>query len=114
MITSSGFQRVNGLRLWVHRFREESVPPTGLAIVLVHGFMDAGATWDLVAPTLARRGHDVIAPALPGFGHSDPVGPAAYSPFPPYLAPPPPLSAPLPPPPPPPPPAPPRVQCGCR
>jgi pimeloyl-ACP methyl ester carboxylesterase len=86
MMSSSGYQRVNGLKLWVHRFREASVPPSGLTILLVHGFLDAGATWDLVAPALARGGHDVVAPDLRGFGQSDFVGPGGYYHFPDYVA----------------------------
>ncbi len=86
MISSSGYQRVNGLRLWVHRFRGESAPPTGLTILLLHGFMDAGATWDLVAPALARGGHEVVAPDLRGFGQSDFVGAGGYYHFPDYVA----------------------------
>jgi pimeloyl-ACP methyl ester carboxylesterase len=86
MTSSSGFQRVNGLRLWVHRFREPTAPPSGLTVVLVHGFMDAGATWELVAPVLARGGHDVVAPDLRGFGQSDFVGPGGYYHFPDYVA----------------------------
>jgi pimeloyl-ACP methyl ester carboxylesterase len=86
MTTSSGYQRVNGLRLWVHRFRDESRAPTGLTIVLLHGFMDSGATWDMVAPALARAGHDVVAPDLRGFGLSDFVGPGGYYHFPDYVA----------------------------
>jgi pimeloyl-ACP methyl ester carboxylesterase len=86
MTSSSGFHRVNGLRLWVHRFREEAVPPSGLTILLVHGFMDAGATWDTVASSLARGGHDVVAPDLRGFGLSDSVGPGGYYHFPDYVA----------------------------
>ena len=37
-------------------------------IVLVHGFMDAGGTWDLVAPALAAQGLRVLAPDMRGFG----------------------------------------------
>jgi pimeloyl-ACP methyl ester carboxylesterase len=85
-MSSSGFHRVNGLKLYVHRFREEAVPPSGLTIVLLHGFMDAGATWDMVAPALARGGHEVIAPDLRGFGQSDYIGPGGYYHFPDYVA----------------------------
>jgi pimeloyl-ACP methyl ester carboxylesterase len=86
MMSSSGFQPVNGLRLWVHRFRDESAPPSGLTVVLVHGFLDAGATWDMVARPLARAGHDVVAPDLRGFGLSDFVGPGGYYHFPDYVS----------------------------
>ena len=37
-------------------------------VVLLHGFMDAAGTWDLVAPALAARGHRVLALDLRGFG----------------------------------------------
>jgi len=86
MTSSSGYQHVNGLRLYVHRFRDEAAPPSGLTIVLLHGFMDSGATWDMVAPTLARAGHDVVAPDLRGFGLSDNVGAGGYYHFPDYVA----------------------------
>jgi pimeloyl-ACP methyl ester carboxylesterase len=83
---SSGFQRVNGLRLFVHRLRDEKVAPSGLTLLLLHGFMDAGATWDLVAPALASAGHDIVAPDLRGFGQSDSVGGGGYYHFPDYVA----------------------------
>jgi pimeloyl-ACP methyl ester carboxylesterase len=85
-MSSTGYQRVNGLRLFVHRFRDEAIQPSGLTIVLVHGFMDSGATWDLVAPALVRAGHDVVAPDLRGFGLSDGVGAGGYYHFPDYVA----------------------------
>jgi pimeloyl-ACP methyl ester carboxylesterase len=37
-------------------------------VVLVHGYMDAGGTWDLVAPALAAEGLRVLAPDMRGFG----------------------------------------------
>ena len=45
-------------------------------VVLVHGFMDAGGTWDLVAPMLAAAGQRVLAPDMRGFGEGArvPVG----------------------------------------
>lgn len=86
MMSSSGFQHVNGLRLYVHRYRDEGAAPSGLTIVLLHGFMDSGATWDMVAPVLARGGHDVIAPDLRGFGQSEYVGAGGYYHFPDYVA----------------------------
>ena len=59
---------------------------TGLTIVVLHAFMDSGATWDMVAPALARGGHEVIAPDLRGFGLSDSVDPSGYYHFPDYVA----------------------------
>ena len=58
----------NGLSLQVTRFRDPGAPPSGLTVLLVHGFMDAGGTWDLVAGPLAAAGHEVVAPDLRGFG----------------------------------------------
>lgn len=86
MMSSSGYQHVNGLKLFVHRYRDAAAPPSGLTIVLLHGFMDSGATWDLVAPALAHAGHDVVAPDLRGFGQSEYVGAGGYYHFPDYVA----------------------------
>lgn len=43
-------------------------PPAVRTVVLVHGYMDAGGTWDLVAPALAAQGMRVLAPDMRGFG----------------------------------------------
>jgi len=53
--------------------------------VLLHGFMDAAESFDLVAPALAASGLRVLAPDLRGFGESDRVG--GYAPFGPSAAP---------------------------
>jgi pimeloyl-ACP methyl ester carboxylesterase len=82
----SGYQRVNGLKLFIHRFHDPNAAPSGLTLLLVHGFMDSGATWDFVAEHLSRAGHDIIAPDLRGFGQSDPVGAGGYYHFPDYVA----------------------------
>lgn len=55
-------------------------------MLLLHGFLDSGATWDLVAESLARAGHNVLAPDLRGFGESDPIGNGGYYHFPDYVA----------------------------
>ncbi len=47
-------------------------------VVLVHGFMDAGGTWDLVAPALAARGLRVLAPDMRGFGEGARVPKGSY------------------------------------
>lgn len=86
MQSASGPQRVNGLKLWVHRYRDPEAAPSGLTVLLVHGFLDSGATWDLVAPALARAGHDVLAPDLRGFGQSEWIGAGGYYHFPDYVA----------------------------
>lgn len=77
---------LNGLKLFVHRFREESVPPSGLTLLVLHGIFDAGSTWDLCAGVLTKAGHEVIAPDLRGFGKSDWIGAGGYYHFPDYVA----------------------------
>jgi pimeloyl-ACP methyl ester carboxylesterase len=44
----------------------------GPAVVLVHGLGNSSAVWRRVIPGLARD-HLVVAPDLPGFGHSSPT-----------------------------------------
>ncbi|HEY8040567.1 MAG TPA: alpha/beta hydrolase [Polyangiaceae bacterium] len=50
----------------------------GATALLLHGFMDAAATWDLVAPRLAGAGLRVLAPDLRGFGDGARVGAGGY------------------------------------
>jgi 3-oxoadipate enol-lactonase len=42
-------------------------------IVLIHPFPVDATFWDTVRPALEARGHDVVAPDLPGFGHRAPL-----------------------------------------
>ncbi len=76
----------HGLELSVHRYRDEAAAPRGITALLVHGFMDAGGTWEDVAGPLAAQGIDVWAPDMRGFGRSDRVGPGGYYHFPDYLS----------------------------
>lgn len=85
MQIGSGHVFVNGIRLYVHRFEPVSGRRSDLTVLLLHGFLDSGATWDLVAEPLARAGHDVIAPDLRGFGESDPISGGGYYHFPDYV-----------------------------
>lgn len=55
-------------------------------VLLLHGFMDAGGTWDLVAEHLVARGLHLVAPDQRGFGQSDRVGTGGYYHFPDYVA----------------------------
>src|SRR5260221_338038 len=48
--------------------------------------MDAGGTWDLVAPAIASAGFRVLAPDLRGFGASSSAPAGAYYHFPDYIA----------------------------
>lgn len=54
-------------------------------IVLLHGFMDAAGSWDLVAPLLAAAGHRVWALDLRGHGEGHRIDPHDYYHFPDYL-----------------------------
>jgi pimeloyl-ACP methyl ester carboxylesterase len=54
-------------------------------VVLVHGFMDAAATWDRVGPRLSAAGLRVLAPDLRGFGDTPPMGAGGYYYFPDYV-----------------------------
>jgi pimeloyl-ACP methyl ester carboxylesterase len=58
--------------------------PRGTAL-LVHGFMDAAATWDLVAPALASAGLRVLALDMRGFGDGPRVPLGGYYHFPDYV-----------------------------
>jgi pimeloyl-ACP methyl ester carboxylesterase len=51
-------------------------PPA--TVLLVHGYMDAAATWDLVAPGLADQGYRVLAPDLRGYGDGARVPSGGY------------------------------------
>jgi pimeloyl-ACP methyl ester carboxylesterase len=54
--------------------------------VLIHGYMDAAGTWDLVAPSLAEAGLRVVAPDMRGFGDGPRVASGGYYHFPDYVA----------------------------
>ena len=72
----------NGL---THNVLEWSAPTPRATALLLHGFMDAGATWDLVAPGLVAAGLRVLAPDLRGFGDGARVPPGGYYYFPDYV-----------------------------
>lgn len=40
-------------------------------VLLIHGWPESPLRFVHLAPRLAAAGHDVVAPAIPGFGHSD-------------------------------------------
>lgn len=58
---------------------------SGPAVFLVHGFADAAATWDAVAPVLANHAR-VFAPDLRGFGRGARAPRGSYYHFPDYVA----------------------------
>lgn len=72
----------NGLEHHVVTWGDETADP----VLLLHGFMDAGATWDLVGPAIASAGFRVLAPDLRGFGESGTAPRGAYYHFPDYVA----------------------------
>lgn len=65
---------------WTTEGTRSDLPP----VVLVHGYMDAAGTWDLVAPTLAES-RRVLAPDMRGYGGGARVGEAGYYYFPDYV-----------------------------
>lgn len=74
----------NGLSLSVLVWEPHSA--VRATCVLLHGFMDAAASFDLVAPALANAGYRVIAQDLRGFGESERVSGGGYYHFPDYVA----------------------------
>jgi pimeloyl-ACP methyl ester carboxylesterase len=76
----------NGLTHRVLEWTTPAVSPaTGATALLLHGFMDAAATWDRVAPILAREGFRVLAPDLRGYGDGARLPPGSYYYFPDYV-----------------------------
>jgi pimeloyl-ACP methyl ester carboxylesterase len=58
-------------------------PPTAL---LLHGYMDAAGTFDLLAPSLVLAGLRVLAPDMRGFGAGPQAPRGSYYHFPDYIA----------------------------
>ena len=54
----------------VHLVRARVSQPTGLPIVLLHGWPDTFLRYRKLIPLLTQAGHDVIVPSLPGFAFS--------------------------------------------
>lgn len=68
-----------------HVLEWDAAAAGGTTALLLHGFMDAAGTWDLVAPRLAEAGLRVLAPDLRGFGDGPRIPPGAYYYFPDYV-----------------------------
>lgn len=79
--------RANGLELHVLTWEPSGVAPRTHAptCVLLHGYMDSAASFDEIAPGLARAGFRVIAPDQRGFGESARVPDGGYYHFPDYV-----------------------------
>jgi pimeloyl-ACP methyl ester carboxylesterase len=73
--------RANGLEHHVLEWQAErggDPKADGVTVLLLHGYMDAAATWDLVAPGLTGHGFRVLAPDLRGYGDGARVPPGGY------------------------------------
>lgn len=57
----------DGIHFWHHRAEE----PTGLPVLLIHGWPGAPIEFEALMPRLLAAGHDVIVPSLPGFAFSE-------------------------------------------
>ncbi|MEK6806621.1 MAG: alpha/beta hydrolase [Pseudomonadota bacterium] len=62
----SDFVRIRGLRYHVRRWGAETAPK----LMLLHGLLDASATWEPVAKILAQK-YQVMCPDWRGLGHSE-------------------------------------------
>ncbi len=60
-------------------------PTVGPTVLLLHGYMDAAATWEPVAPALTAEGFRVLAPDLRGYGDGARVPAGGYYHFPDYV-----------------------------
>lgn len=67
-------RRVRGNALAHHVVEWTPASPGDATALLLHGFADAAASWDLVAPALVGAGLRVIAPDLRGFGDAPRAG----------------------------------------
>jgi len=72
----------NGLQHHVLEWQAHAAEAT---VLLLHGYMDAAATWDLVAAPLAESGLRVLAPDFRGFGDAPRVPQGGYYHFPDYV-----------------------------
>lgn len=68
----------NGLNHHVLEWLPTTAAGAEVTVFLVHGYMDAAATWDMVAPAIADHGFRVLAPDLRGFGDGARVPAGGY------------------------------------
>ena len=93
IVPTSKRVRANGLEHHVLEWPAAGVAPRGRGwggtasnVFLVHGYMDAGQTWDGVAPRLAAGGLRVLAPDMRGFGDGARAPRGSYYHFADYIA----------------------------
>lgn len=72
----------NGL---THHVLEWSPDAAWATVLLLHGYMDAARSWDLVAPALVGAGYRVLAPDFRGFGDGPRAPAGGYYYFPDYI-----------------------------
>jgi pimeloyl-ACP methyl ester carboxylesterase len=60
-------------------------PMAASTVLLLHGYLDAAATWEAVAPALTAHGLRVLAPDLRGYGDGAWVPAGGYYHFPDYV-----------------------------
>src|SRR5258708_16447404 len=72
----------NGLATHVLEWSPDAAWAT---VLLLHGYMDAARTWDMVAPSLMAAGYRVLAPDFRGFGDSQRAPAGGYYYFPDYI-----------------------------
>ncbi len=75
---------VRSLEHHVLVWEPDGVPERG-NVVLLHGYMDAGATFDLVASRLAASGYRCFAPDMRGYGEGARIPGGTYYHFPDYI-----------------------------
>ncbi len=86
MIHTKSDATIRGLRLRLHRWSPPEGERKGPLVLMLHGFLDAGSTFEGVAERLADAGLEVVVPDLRGFGESDRIGAGGYYHFPDYVA----------------------------
>jgi len=78
--------RANGLDHHVVEWAPAPGADVAGTAVLLHGYMDAAATWEKVARLLSNAGLRVVAPDMRGFGESARAPEGSYYHFPDYVA----------------------------
>ena len=85
----SEFVAIRTLQYHVRRWGDASASPTGAPLVLAHGWMDVGASYQFVVDALSEaffQGRQIIAPDWRGFGLTAAPTPADHYHFADYLA----------------------------
>lgn len=84
MLSTERIAGAGGLELFVRVLTPPQ--PKGPRVLMLHGFLDAGGSWDLVEPALLEAGLSLVVPDLRGFGASARIGTGGYYHFADYIA----------------------------